>query len=193
VILREDILIKPLDTWLAQEFGPRQREHTVARIVDQARSGMPVAAPLAPSGPSVADCDVKLDRYRAALDAGADPAVVAQWIAETQIERQRAQTRQQAEAAKPSAVDLHQLTADDVLAMIEELGDMAVVLGEADPEHKLQVYRNLGLRLTYLPERQTVRADVNLAAHRWDSGRVRGSTQTNTPLPPILEIDVIQV
>jgi site-specific DNA recombinase len=176
VILREDILIKPLDTWLAQEFGPLQRERTVARIVEQARSGMPVAAPVAPSGPSVADCDAKLDRYRAALDAGADPVVVAQWIAETQIERQRAQARQQAEAATLSAASVSELTVDDVLAMIEELGDMIVVLGEADPEHKQQVYRDLGLRLTYLPERQTVRADVDLAAHRWDSVRVRGGT-----------------
>jgi site-specific DNA recombinase len=71
---------------------------------------------------------------------------------------------------------VNDLTADDVLAMIEELGDMVVVLGEADPEHKQQVYRDLGLRLTYLPERQTVRADVDLAAHRWDSVRVRGPT-----------------
>jgi site-specific DNA recombinase len=137
---------------------------------------MPVAAPLVPNGPSVADCDAKLDRYRAALDAGADPAVVAQWIAETQTERQRAQARQQAEAASSSAASVNDLTADDVLAMIEELGDMVVVLGEADPEHKQQVYRDLGLRLTYLPERQTVRADVDLAAHRWDSVRVRGGT-----------------
>jgi site-specific DNA recombinase len=38
---------------------------------------------------AIAECDAKLARYRAALDAGADPAVVAGWIAQTQAERQR--------------------------------------------------------------------------------------------------------
>ncbi|WP_328468883.1 recombinase family protein [Actinoplanes sp. NBC_00393] len=178
VILREDRLIKPLDTWLAQEFSPLQRRHTVAKLVEQATASMPGASPLAaPAGPSVADCDAKLARYRAALEAGADPAVVTGWIAETQEERQRALIRQQVEAAQPSgAEESSQLTADDVLAIVEELGDMVTVLAEADPDHKQQVYRNLGLRLTYLQERQTVRADVDLAAHRWDSGCVRGGT-----------------
>jgi hypothetical protein len=37
--------------------------------------------------------DAKLARYRAVLDAGADPAVVAGWIVDTQAERQRAEHR----------------------------------------------------------------------------------------------------
>jgi hypothetical protein len=49
-------------------------------------------------------------------------------------------------------------------------------LSDAEPDHKMDVYRSLGLRLTYDPETQTVRADVDLAAHRWDSVRVRGGT-----------------
>jgi hypothetical protein len=39
-------------------------------------------------------------------------------------------------------------------------------------------YRSLGLRLTYDPQTQTVRAEIDLAAHRWDSACVRGSTRT---------------
>ncbi|WP_123809680.1 hypothetical protein [Micromonospora globispora] len=38
---------------------------------------------------TIADCDAKLERYRAALDAGADPAVVIGWIVQTQAERTR--------------------------------------------------------------------------------------------------------
>lgn len=38
-----------------------------------------------------AECDAKLERYRAALDAGANPAVVTSWIAQTQAERARAE------------------------------------------------------------------------------------------------------
>ncbi|MET8355182.1 hypothetical protein ABZU69_36065, partial [Micromonospora sp. NPDC005206] len=39
----------------------------------------------------ITECDAKLERYRAALDAGADPAVVTEWISQTQAERARAE------------------------------------------------------------------------------------------------------
>lgn len=35
----------------------------------------------------IAECDRKLAQYRAALDAGANPATVAGWIAETEAEK----------------------------------------------------------------------------------------------------------
>jgi hypothetical protein len=54
-------------------------------------------------------------------------------------------------------------------------------LRDAKPEHKLDVYRNLGLRLTYDPETRTVLADIDLATHRWASVRVRGVIDTVTP------------
>ncbi|WP_262286342.1 hypothetical protein [Micromonospora sp. MA102] len=60
---------------------------------------------------------------------------------------------------------------------------MTSAVRDAEPEHKLEVYRSLGLNLTYDPETQTVRASVDLAAHRWDSVRVRGTTRTITPPP----------
>ncbi|WP_050564963.1 hypothetical protein [Salinispora oceanensis] len=46
------------------------------------------------------------------------------------------------------------------------LGDIAAVLRDADPAGKAKVYRQLGLRLNYQPETQTVRAEVDLSAHR---------------------------
>jgi len=41
------------------------------------------------------------------------------------------------------------LTEDEIIAMLDELGDMITALRDAEPEHRLEVYRNLGLRLTY--------------------------------------------
>jgi hypothetical protein len=54
------------------------------------------------------------------------------------------------------------LTADEIIAIVDELGDMTSALRDAAREHKLDVYRNLGLRLTYRPETQTVRAEIDL-------------------------------
>lgn len=40
---------------------------------------------------------------------------------------------------------------------------------DAEPEQEMEVYRSRGPRLTYDPYAKTVRADVDPAAHRWDS------------------------
>lgn len=75
------------------------------------------------------------------------------------------------------------LNEEEIIAIVEELGDMVTALRDAEPEHKLEVYRNLGLRLTYDPERKRCRADVDLATHRWNSVCVRGATRTVAPPP----------
>ncbi|WP_347404795.1 recombinase family protein [Micromonospora sp. WMMD1102] len=176
VIMREEALITPLDTWLVQEFGPLQRRHTIAKLVDQLALGAPATASATPVGPTVADCDAKLARYRAALEAGADPAVVAGWIAETQAERQLAEQQERAVTASGVPDTTGHLTEEEITTIVEELGDLVTAVRDAEPEHKMEVYRSLGLRLTYYPNAQTVRADVDLATHRWDSVRVRGGS-----------------
>jgi hypothetical protein len=71
----------------------------------------------------------------------------------------------------PSGADAaSQLTADQIEAVIGELMDMGQAISGADPEHKLRVSREYGLRLTYLPETGTVRAEVDLGAQRWSQG-----------------------
>jgi hypothetical protein len=94
----------------------------------------------------------------AAAEAGRNSG----WIAETQVERQRALTRSRAIPQSPQRVS--HLSAEDIAAILDELGDLITALGEAEPDHKLEVYRSLGLRLTYHPETQTVRAKSILAS-----------------------------
>jgi hypothetical protein len=191
VIMREEVLIKPLDTWLTQQFAPHHSQHTVAHLIHQATAdhGPTVTAHTDPDEAIIATCDTKLARYRAALDAGADPTVVTTWIAETQTERQQAQARQaqaqaQARTGTPSlAEEVTRLTEAQLTTIIDELGNLTDALRDADPAHKLEVYRSLGLRLTYDPQTQTVRAEIDLAAHRWDSVCVRGPRLTRRTYP----------
>jgi len=49
------------------------------------------------------------------------------------------------------------LTTEQVTAIVDELGDMITALRGADPEDKLDVYRNLGLRLTSTHRHKRVR------------------------------------
>ena len=48
------------------------------------------------------------------------------------------------------------LNVEEIAALVDQLGDMITVLKEADPEHKMEVYRSLGLKLTYDPQQPTI-------------------------------------
>ncbi|GHH75278.1 hypothetical protein GCM10018793_18220 [Streptomyces sulfonofaciens] len=50
--------------------------------------------------------------------------------------------------------------------MIKSLGPICDVLAAADPNDKAEVYQNLGLRLTYEPGKQLVRAKDQLDPHK---------------------------
>ena len=88
-----------------------------------------------------------MPRYRAALEAGTDPTVVGQWIAEVTA------TRQAAEAV------LHQLeTASEPLspaaieAALKEVGGLAHALDKADPALRFVAVRADFRRRTYVSE-----------------------------------------
>jgi hypothetical protein len=53
----------------------------------------------------IAECGRKITQYRAALDAGADPAMVAGWITETEAERVRYKAVRRAKAAAAGRAD----------------------------------------------------------------------------------------
>ncbi|MGC4821762.1 hypothetical protein [Micromonospora sp. DT63] len=78
------------------------------------------------------------------------------------------------------------MTQAEITELVHALGDIVTVLRDADPADKAEVYRQLGLRLTYHPEAQTVHAEVDLNAHRGAIVCVRGSTRTIAKPPMTL-------
>jgi hypothetical protein len=103
----------------------------------------------------IATCQTKLDRYRAALEAGTDPAVVQQWITQVQAEKAVAEA------------DLRQLTGrrtmthEEINTVVEALSGIAAILRSAGPMDKADIYRQLGLRLTYQPGLRSIRAEAS--------------------------------
>ncbi|WP_159044971.1 hypothetical protein [Streptomyces sp. NRRL F-5122] len=87
--LPEQDLLPPLDRWLALAFAPHRLEETIS-LMHTAQSDTAPAPSAKDVSRVVADCDTKLARYRDALEAGADPKVVAGWIAEVQARRAEA-------------------------------------------------------------------------------------------------------
>jgi site-specific DNA recombinase len=114
----------------------------------------PAEAKAAAAKNMIAECDQKLARYRAALDAGADPVEVTQWINTTRADRARA------EGELRSSGTSRRMTQPEIITMMSELGDLASIVIRADPADKADLYRELGLNLTYRPQKQLVEAKV---------------------------------
>ncbi|GAB3853069.1 hypothetical protein [Dactylosporangium cerinum] len=108
---------------------------------------------------TIADCDTKLQRYRAALEASADPAVVTTWIA--QVEQERANAEILIAAAPAAGTRQRRMSHDEISDLVTGLADAIAILRRADPADKAEVYRQLGMRLTYDPETQTVDVQTN--------------------------------
>jgi site-specific DNA recombinase len=171
VFIREHDLLPELDGWLAGEFAPHRIEATIeAMAAAQADPGDGQATVTARQ--AIADCDAKMARYRAAIDAGGDLDEITGWINEAKAERLQAEAALRATPSKP-----HRLTRDEIKAIVERFASLAAVVQNADPADKAEIYKGLNLVLTYQPGARTVRAEAQLStdSHGAKVG-VRGGT-----------------
>jgi site-specific DNA recombinase len=67
------------------------------------------------------------------------------------------------------------MTEQEINAIVAKFADIARVLADADPDDKADIFRKLGLRLTYHPGRRLVEAQTETDLH-WYSEGVRGGT-----------------
>jgi site-specific DNA recombinase len=84
VFVKEEMFVEPIDRWLAEVFAPDRVECVLSQLEASQPDAMATSAPLKRS---IAECDRKLARHRAALEAGAAPAMVAVWSSDVHRER----------------------------------------------------------------------------------------------------------
>ena len=88
--VREDLVLDPLDTWLAKAFAP----HRIGQSLTALENAQPDHTPAVEAARrAIAECKRKLARHRAALEAGPDPALVVAWRQEVKQQRTVAETR----------------------------------------------------------------------------------------------------
>ena len=173
VYVREDVILPALDRWLARALAPPHLAATIDTMVAAQTTTTSTEPTAEAARRTIEDCNTKLTRYRAALDTGADPAVVTSWIAQTQAEKTTAEralreTRQDREQA---------LKREHISDLVETLGDVVTALAQTAPADKADLYHQLGLRLTYQAAANTVQADLKIdEAYRGVMDRVRGGT-----------------
>lgn len=96
------------------------------------------------------------------------PLMVA-WIAETEAEKATYALVMRRPGPRP------RMTQQEIKSIVDKFANIARVLIDADPDDKADIFRQLGLRLTYHPGRQLVKAQIEAPQH-WYSERVRGGT-----------------
>ncbi|RSN61941.1 recombinase family protein [Actinomadura sp. WAC 06369] len=173
VYLREAEIIEDVDKWLLTAFSPGRIEATVEAMTAQA--GAPENSAGARLRKQITACDQRIHQYRAALDAGADPAQVAGWINETQQER----TRHEAELRAMPEGEV--VSRDHIVELLNETGELARAVVHAHPDDKAELYRKLGLTMTYYPQKKLVEARVSPASTCANGLCPRGDLNPHAP------------
>jgi site-specific DNA recombinase len=118
VYLREVDLVGRLDDWLAELFSPANLGDT-CQILASASQSDPAGDHPRAAQQVLVDCQRRLERYRAALEAGTDPVVVQQWIAEVTATRTAAEAQLRDSRTAPD-----RLTPEQIRALLEQAGGL---------------------------------------------------------------------
>jgi site-specific DNA recombinase len=85
---------------------------------------------------------------------------VAGWIAETEAEKATYGL-----VMRRSGEPRPRMTEAEIKAVVEKFAEVAMLLLDADPDDKAEVFRQLGLKLTYHPGNRLVEAEIKAPAH----------------------------
>ncbi|GGN75039.1 putative recombinase [Actinoplanes lobatus] len=161
--LREDQITAPIDRFLREELTGTALTDNIRRVAEaQYRAALAAhdtAGEIQQLRQAIADADAKISRYRATLDAGGDPALIANWISETTTIKKAAQARLGLTEAPPQ-----RMSTDQIDAIAEAFDDLFRLLRDADPRDKAELYSRIGLRMIYRPGLETLIAEVSTPA-----------------------------
>lgn len=175
VYVREELIVPTLDRWLLQAFAPHRLPDTIAAMTEAQDEGRDteLSARADEARRMITDCDQRLVRYRAALEAGTDPKLIAGWTTEVNATRAAAEAQLRTTSAATT-----RMTTEQISALVAGLGEILTVLRDADPRDKAKIYAGVGLHLTYQPSRQTVIAEAKPPAIMYESSCPRGDLIT---------------
>ncbi len=160
VYLREDAVTPRLDEWIAGLADPED----LAREQD---SDLEDTTRQAALQCQLSNVNSKVAALIAAVESGVAVADLTAALRQRTAERDELKDRLE-RAERPPA-----MSAAQIRKLVEELGGLSAVLGEATGSERAQVYASLGLRLDYDPHLQRVTATADLSRV---AGRVRGGT-----------------
>jgi site-specific DNA recombinase len=164
--------VPALDQWLASQFEPDRVEGTIDVLTAAQDNPAEEQHALVQARHVIRECETKMARYQAAIDAGGDIQEVSRWINATKIERLAAEAMLRGTSHAPA-----RMTRDDIAALVHRTVSVTAALRNADLQDKAALYKGLNLRLTYDYVTGIIRAEAQLGVCPfWDKVRVRGGT-----------------
>ena len=148
--------LRAVDRWIAELFTPERIEATITAMVEASNKPDPAADQrLADASRRLADAEARVENLRKAVEAGADPALVAEWT--TTARRDRDDARRVLNAATPAT---EPVTRADIAALVGSMGEVAAKLAKATPAQRQKLYAQLGLRIDFTPGSTTLKAQL---------------------------------
>ncbi|WP_081916079.1 recombinase family protein [Saccharothrix sp. NRRL B-16314] len=167
IYLREDVLQEAVNKWLSELFAPKNVDRTVAALLASQGTDTPTNHDTARK--RLAKAEQELSRFQAAIKAGIDPMALVEPMNEAQAAR--AAAKAELEGTPPPQT----LTAAEVHAMIDSLGDIGATVNDAKVETLAGLYTALDLQVLYKNNAHV--ADVIIKpVGNVNSARVRGGT-----------------
>ncbi|WP_281918440.1 recombinase family protein [Nocardia sputorum] len=147
VNLREDVVVGPIDSWLASLFDREHREKTIAALA-AAQDTDDTNVQRRTLRQRITDAEARLARHLAAIEAAVDPQALVTAMNTAQAGKAAAQ------AELKSLPKINLLTETEIRKLIESLGDIRAVLAAGDPADKARLYRALALEVRYQHQQQ---------------------------------------
>jgi site-specific DNA recombinase len=107
---------------------------------------------------AISESEAKMDRYRAAIDAGGDLQEITEWINAAKAERLQAEAILRSRTPAP-----RRMTAQEIKIIVAQLGSLAAIIRKADPADKAEIYKGLSLMLIYQPTSGTIHAKAQVS------------------------------
>ncbi|MBO8185661.1 hypothetical protein [Streptomyces spirodelae] len=85
-----------------------------------------------------------------------------QWIAGTQARRKQAEGELRVTTPQPQPQPGTPLSRHEIAALLRAAGNLTTAIHQADPTHKAELYKKLGIRLRYDPGQQKVLVESHL-------------------------------
>lgn len=142
IYVRKDALAPAIDGWLAQLFDD-DIDDTCAALETGFGPDPAEQTRITAARKKLAECDSKLAKYRQALEAGTDPTIVGEWIAEVKLARKAAEI-----SLRPKTAD-GRLTSAEIKDLVSQLKGIVAILDNADPIDRKAVYNELDLSIVY--------------------------------------------
>jgi site-specific DNA recombinase len=161
VNLREADLLPHLDGWIAELFDPANLDATCAQLVGFTNNDAD-SNEVARAHHAIRECDLGLRRYRAALEQGANPETVGQWINGATATKTATQQRLRELRHRD---DVARFTAEQVRDLVGQVGAIVDQFAAADPADRAGLYQQLGIELIYRPTERLVLASADLRWH----------------------------